>query len=169
MVSLDGTFGHNGVKSHLCLGLDVPFFSHMRCSKVHELLLGSHKEFVHETHVPSVEGNARIFVAVERIRDMSGIFQNVRNSQQRPTKNFWPQFRAPVVVQPFNKSHHLFKKWADFIPFDQGFVDGNSIHHVIGMARNISFESNFSNNPTLRKWFKLFYGRSSVPGRCYDS
>ncbi|GFX37262.1 hypothetical protein TNCV_995371 [Trichonephila clavipes] len=31
-------------------------------------------------------------------------------------------------------SHHLFKKWVDFIPFGQGFADGNSIHHVFGVG-----------------------------------
>ncbi|GFW27564.1 acetyl-CoA carboxylase 2 [Trichonephila clavipes] len=35
------------------------------------------------------------------------------------------------ICHPFLiPSHHPFNKWIDFIPFGQGFADGNSIHHV---------------------------------------
>ncbi|GFW79548.1 uncharacterized protein TNCV_128531 [Trichonephila clavipes] len=38
--------------------------------------VGLHKEFGVRTPAPSVEGNARISVTTDRIRDISGIFQN---------------------------------------------------------------------------------------------
>ncbi|GFX66559.1 hypothetical protein TNCV_1794701 [Trichonephila clavipes] len=38
------------------------------------------KSLVYKVPVPSVEGNARMAVAIESIRDMPGIFQNKRNS-----------------------------------------------------------------------------------------
>ncbi|GFV77473.1 transposon Tf2-9 polyprotein [Trichonephila clavipes] len=48
--------------------------------------VSSHK--VYETPDPSVERNSRISVAAERICDMPGIFQNVRNSTQHRCQAF---------------------------------------------------------------------------------
>ncbi|GFV42068.1 hypothetical protein TNCV_2452401 [Trichonephila clavipes] len=44
------------------------------------------KSLVYDTPVPLIEGNARIFVASERIRDVPGIFQKLSISMQRTVR-----------------------------------------------------------------------------------
>ncbi|GFS84936.1 uncharacterized protein TNCV_1305501 [Trichonephila clavipes] len=70
------------VTSEICVNI-------LRRSKVYGFLLGLHKEFVVRDAVPSVKYLiARISVATERISDIAGIFQNIRNSMQRHCQIF---------------------------------------------------------------------------------
>ncbi|GFU42385.1 transposable element Tcb1 transposase [Trichonephila clavipes] len=46
------------------------------------------KSLLYETPFPSKEGNTQTPVAAERIRDMPGIFQNVRNSMQHSCQEY---------------------------------------------------------------------------------